>query len=98
MRPCRLRGASAIAGELVAVFQRRRGGVIPGGSAPVEKGTTRWVPNYELWRKERKVQDIDRQDLRYDVVVVGAGSAGFLGPPGFGRPRRRGGGIGGRGG
>ena len=64
-------------GELVAVFQRRRRGVIPGGSAPVEKGTTRWIPNYERWRKERKVQDIDRQDLRYDVVVVGAGSAGL---------------------
>ena len=37
-------------GELVAVFQRRRGGVIPGASTLFEKGTARWVPNYELWR------------------------------------------------
>ena len=35
-------------GEPVAVFERRGEGVIPAGSALFEKGTARWVRNYDL--------------------------------------------------
>jgi hypothetical protein len=34
-------------GILIAVFQRLRGGT-PGGSTLFEKGTARWVRNYDL--------------------------------------------------
>jgi hypothetical protein len=34
-------------GEPVAVFQRLVGGGIPGGSTLFEKGTARWVRNYD---------------------------------------------------
>ncbi len=35
-------------GELIAVFQRRVGGGTLGGSTLFEKGTARWVRNYDL--------------------------------------------------
>jgi hypothetical protein len=37
-----------MSGEPVAVFQRRGEEVIPAGSALFEKGTARWVRNYDL--------------------------------------------------
>src|SRR5918998_1996071 len=89
MRTRRSRGDSPMCAGLIAVFRRREGRIIPGGSTPFEKGTARWVRNYERCRKERKVQETNRRELRYDVVVVGGGSAGLCTALGVGRSRRR---------